>query len=198
MFRFLNLKALFCARIMPSHFHTSEPMLAITPALFLLIGPISPMKHVLIALALALGTMSCSKKEAVPPAVAPLTANSNTGSYKLDGRLVTCTAKAIVNNPSSGTVEYLYIVLTTTPQPATGAESLSLSYSKPRGQANSAYSSENPILFRNQQQPVMYMRLTTGVATNNAGGFSGEFTASISPSNSTLKITEGMFTDVRP
>ena len=152
------------------------------------------MKHVLLAFVLALGTMSCSKKEAVDP----ITANSNTGSYKLDGRLVNCTAKATTNNPSGGTVEYLYIVLTATPQPATGAESLSLSYSKPRGQANSAYSSSDIILFRNQQQPLIFTRLTTGVLTNNAGGFSGEFTTSSSPSQSATKITEGVFTDVRP
>lgn len=150
------------------------------------------MKHVLLALVLALGTMSCSKKEAVDP----ITANSNTGSYKLDGRLVNCTAKVTKNNPSGGTVEYLTVVLTTTPQPATGAEMLSISYSIPRGQSASAYTRNDVILFRNQMQPQVLGEVKGAISTNNAGGVSGTFTTS--QPQQYLNISEGVFTDVRP
>lgn len=138
--------------------------------------------------------MSCSKKDVVDP----ITADSNTGSYKLDGRFINCTAKATKYNPSGGTVEYLTIVLTTMPQPATGAESLSISYSIPRGQPASAYTGNDVILFRNQMQPAVLSQMKGPISTNNAGGVSGTFTTSITQSQTALTITEGVFKDVRP
>jgi hypothetical protein len=76
----------------------------------------------LLASALLLGAPGCSKKDD------PATNSGGTGSYKLDGTTITCQSKAYLRTATSGGMssDYLEVDLTTTPQPASGAEALKL------------------------------------------------------------------------
>ena len=158
------------------------------------------MKHTLLILAIAVGTLGCSKESTPDPTTATLaTPAPGTGSYKLDGRLVTCTAKATLFSPAGSNVDYLFVRLTTTPQPAAGEEALSVEYSKLPGQPASAYRSSSIVLFRNQEQPIFFnLSPTPTPATTSGGGDTGTFATTSIMQSPTLSITEGVFTDIRP
>jgi hypothetical protein len=144
---------------------------------------------------LLLSTLGCSKKEDAAPAA--------TGSYKLDGVVKTCQVTALSVPASSSTQvpgDQLLLTLTTIPQPAGGPEGVVLTFSKPAGQAPTAY----------QLDGFTYLLATSGVPYNNEvttlqeanGSYSGTFSgtpATTSTGNTPArKITDGVFTSVRP
>ena len=150
-------------------------------------------KHLLLALALGLSAFGCSKKNTTDP-VTPTP--SNTGSYKLDGRLVNCTGQTTLYSPAGGNVDYLFVRLTTTPQPAAGAEALSVEFSKTTGQPVSAYRSTSIVLFRNQQQPVFFAQSNTPFSITSTGGYTGTFATTSVSLSTPVTITDGVYTDV--
>jgi hypothetical protein len=154
-----------------------------------------------LAIGLLFSTLACSKKDD------PAAASVGTGSYKLDGTTITCQAKAYPSSATSGglTYDYLEIDLTTTPQPASGTETLKLFFFKQGGQPSNAYQLNDFALFTkgNTTSPYYFANdVTTLTATN--GGFSGTFSAKASsPAGGTApgpytSITAGVFTDARP
>lgn len=82
---------------------------------------------------LLLGTLGCSKTEDAK--------SSSTGSYRLDGTLKNCNAVASFRsiNTSGYTYDELAVSLTTTPQPASGAERLTVAFLKTAGLADTTY-----------------------------------------------------------
>jgi hypothetical protein len=154
----------------------------------------------LLATTLLLSTLGCSKKDD------PAAASVGTGSYKLDATTITCQAKAYPSSATSGglTYDYLEIDLTTTPQPASGAETLKLYFFKQGGQSSSAYQLNDIALFTkgNTTSPYYFANQVTTLTPNN-GGFSGSFSGQASnpiggvPGPYTA-ITAGVFTDARP
>lgn len=148
----------------------------------------------LLALALVMATAGCSKKED-PTATAP-----GTGSYKLDGRLIRCTARANVSVPVVGNGQTLLnIILTTVPEPASGSEQIMVEYSKTTGQPNSSYQPEPLRQYKGGQYWItFYDTLTRTLVETPGGGFSGTFSSSTVFQTPNAHITEGVFTDVRP
>jgi hypothetical protein len=154
----------------------------------------------LLATALLLSTLACSKKDD------PAATSVGTGSYKLDATPVTCQAKAYPSSATSGglSYDYLEIDLTTTPQPASGAETLKLYFFKQGGQPSTAYQLNDVALFTkgNTTSPYYFANQVTTLTPTN-GGFSGSFSAKASspvggnPGPYTA-ITAGVFTDARP
>lgn len=155
----------------------------------------------ILATALLFGTLACSKKDD------PAATSVGTGSYKLDGTTITCQAKAYPSTSTSGglTYDYLEIDLTTTPQPASGAETLKLFFLKQGGQPSSAYQLNDISLFTkgNTTSPYYFANDVTTLTTTN-GSFSGTFSAkAINPVGGNAPgpytaITAGVFTDARP
>lgn len=147
----------------------------------------------LLAAALLLNVLACSKKED------PTTdAAAGTGSYTLDGRMVSAQAAAVLTTTRTTTsqnYDLLDIQLVTTPQPQSGAETLDLTFQKPVGQPTTAYQlSAISLLNRGRAQNVAYANDVTTLSTTSGGGFSGTFSATATSST----IRSGVFTDVRP
>jgi len=152
----------------------------------------------LLATGLLLSTLGCSKKEDAKP-------TANTGSYKLDNTLYTCQAKASVTSYTSGNFSYdrLIIDLVTTPTPATGAETLHLSFIKDNNPLNNSYALFDVVLTtKGTPTPYFFSVDHTSVTPTSSGGFSGTFSANISSLYGTpppyTGITDGTFTDVHP
>jgi hypothetical protein len=148
----------------------------------------------LLATGLLLSTLGCSKKEEAAPVTM--------GSYKLDGTTKSCQAKAYVSSATSGGLayDYLELDLTTTPQPASGAEVLKLYYLKPSGQPTNAYILNSLELSVNNNLYSFGNNVST-LNSTTSGGFSGTFSATASRGTSAppyTYITDGVFTDVRP
>jgi hypothetical protein len=155
----------------------------------------------LLAATLLLGTLACSKKED------PAAASVGTGSYKLDAALINCQAKAYPSSATSGglTYDYLEIDLTTTPQPANGAETLKLYFFKQGGQPSTAYRLNDIAFFTkgNTTSPYYFANDVTTLTPTSNGGFSGSFSAKASnpvggSAGPYQAITAGVFTDARP
>ncbi|RZK32408.1 MAG: hypothetical protein EOO63_01435 [Hymenobacter sp.] len=143
--------------------------------------------------ALLLSTSSCAKKD--DPAASPAT---GTGSYTLDGRAVTSKATAVVNTTrttTGQTYDVLDVQLVTTPQPASGPETVDLVFQKPTGQPSAAYQLNTiSLLNAGRTQSISYANDATTLTTTSGGGFSGTFSATATGS----AIRSGVFTDVRP
>jgi hypothetical protein len=154
----------------------------------------------LVAATLLLSTLGCSKKEDAQP-------TASTASYKLDGATITCQSKAYTSSATSGglTTDYLQIHLTTTPEPASGTETLKLYYARQSGQGASSYVLTDATLFREGGKPKYYFATyTTTLSATSGGGFSGTFAAKngspagTPPTGTNVAITDGTFTDARP
>jgi hypothetical protein len=148
----------------------------------------------LLATGLLLSTLGCSKKD--DPAIL------SQGSYKLDGTTITCQSKAFVSSATSGGLSYDYLLvdLTTTPQPASGPETLKLYYQKPAGQPTNAYILST-IELSTKGGTFGFMSTVSTLNTTLGGGFSGTFSATAfrtgtQPPYST--ISDGVFTEARP
>ncbi|MGI4873864.1 MAG: hypothetical protein ACRYFX_22105 [Janthinobacterium lividum] len=151
----------------------------------------------LLATTLLLGTSNCSKKEDATPAVA-----SNTGSYKLDGQLVSCKATGYEYlHTSTQSHDSLQLELST-PGNANGMyDDLIVKFAKTAGSAASTYQVTavgyskghgGPVL-----QPISFPKDQKYTITRTAGGgYSGTFSGTNPVTSST--ITEGIFTDVHP
>jgi hypothetical protein len=149
----------------------------------------------LVTATLLLSTLGCSKKDAAAPTA--------TGSYKLDGVVKTCQVTALSVPASSSTQvpgDQLLVTLTTTPQPAGGPEGVVLTFSKRFGQPTAAY----------QLDGFSYLLGTSGTPYNNEvttlqetnGSYSGTFSGTPATTSTgttpVRKITDGVFTSVRP
>jgi hypothetical protein len=149
----------------------------------------------LVVATLLLSTLGCSKKEAAAPAA--------TGSYKLDGVVKTCAVTALSVPASSSTQvpgDQLLLTLITTPQPANGPKGVVFTFSKPFGQAPTAYHLDE----------FAYLLGTSGVPYTNevttlqeaSGSYSDTFSGTPATTSTgttpARKITDGVFTSVRP
>lgn len=152
----------------------------------------------LLATGLLLSIIGCSKKD--EPAA------STTGSYKLDNATMSCQATAststVITNGIS--IDYLFIDFITTPQPATGPETLRLYFVKPNVPTNNTYTLYD-IGLANDINTIPYSFSVTSatITSTSSGGYSGTFAGKII--NSTggtpapyTTITSGKFTNVRP
>jgi len=154
----------------------------------------------LVAGLLLLSALGCSKTD--DPA-----ANANaTGSYQLDNTTSSCQAKASTSTGGSGgvSVEYLTIDLITTPQPATGAETLRLHFAKPNVQGNTTYTLiEITLVNKGITVPYSFFVTNAALTPTGSGGFSGTFSGTlINPNGANpapyTTIANGKFTNVRP
>jgi hypothetical protein len=161
----------------------------------------------LLAAALLLSVLSCSKKEDDPVAAGP----TNVGSYKLDsrepntGQVVNrqVEAKAHLVFSTDANNDEVEVRLTTTPQPAIGVETLILVFAKPKGQPDTAYRYFGVSLYDGVAPlGLWFMNDRATITPTRNGGFSGTFTASrsimIGLANQKDYTLEGVFTDVRP
>jgi hypothetical protein len=146
----------------------------------------------LLATALLVGAWGCAKKDDPAPATIV-----GTGSYKLNGRTVTCYARASVLNNSTNTL--LQIYLTDTPARQSNTQTLSFFFQKPLGQPTSAYQSMGEIGYSaTSTSPNDFFTLQAPSPTETSGGgFSGTFSGTnLGPVQGA--ITDGVFTDARP
>jgi hypothetical protein len=152
----------------------------------------------LAAAALLLNTLGCAKKD--EPAA------SATGSYKLDNATISCQAKASTSTVLTNgiSIDYLFIDLVTTPQPATGPETLRLYFVKPNVPTNNTYTLYDIGLANDINTiPYSFSVISGTITSTNSGGYSGTFAGKIT--NSTggtpapyTAVTSGIFTNVRP
>lgn len=151
----------------------------------------------LTAILLLLGAAGCSKEE--DPKADP------SASYTLDGQARNC--KATQETTTASGYDYLTIGLTTTPQPSSGEEKLTLTFRKPTGQANTAYElvPVGSMLLQSSlsTQPINFFTkspIPRFTGNRVSGTFSGEAAASLSAGTYTIihTITAGTYTDVRP
>ncbi|MGI4865359.1 MAG: hypothetical protein ACRYFZ_15665 [Janthinobacterium lividum] len=155
----------------------------------------------LVATILLLSTLACSKKDEP----APTTPNPNTGSYKLDGQLVSCQAKAFEYPNRTGVYQdQLQIQLTIASASGT-IDNLLLGFSKNVGSPLSAYYFDGILhMTANSNaslQTRSYLSNTNFTLSRTAGGgYSGTFSATSSGLGGVASslVTEGVFTDVRP
>ena len=149
----------------------------------------------LFAVGLLLSTLACSKKAADP---------TSTGSYKLDGVLVNCQAQARTYTKQIASnvplEDYVEVDLTTTPQPASGAQVLRLVFHKQV--QNSTYIFDGINFYTNGNRTSDYYLSINGGITPTSGSFSGTFESEIiqaggSYSGPFFHVTEGVFTNVR-
>lgn len=143
------------------------------------------------AVGLLLSTQGCIKDPA------PV---FGTGSYQLNGVIKRCDVQSNVTYPvvSNQPYDRLDITLSTTPEPATGPENVTLTFTKGRAQPTTTY-----------QLTDMNYQATSGVSAtyplstvhlqeakgNYAGTFAG--TSSTGPTPSLFEITDGSFAGVR-
>lgn len=153
----------------------------------------------LAAASLLLITFGCAKKD--DPAAASAT---GTASYKLDNTTINCQARALTSSASSGGLayDYLQVALTTTPQPASGAETLKLYFFKQSGQPTSAYALTD-ISLETKGSTYAFANDVTTLTSPASGVFSGTFSATASPVGGTASgpyrtITAGVFTNAQP
>jgi hypothetical protein len=152
----------------------------------------------LLATGLLLSTLGCSKKDAATPI--------DMGSYKLDKELKNCKAETDERSYTIGSNDYkaLTVYLTTTPQPASGAEVLKLTFVKYASLADTTYRCDGMALFTQGEQisssqfyAPSYPKSPLTLTSDNrvSGAFAGSVTNS-SPSHAYGFISEGVFTNV--
>ena len=153
----------------------------------------------LLALSLLLGTSGCSKKQ---QDAAPAT----NGSYKLNGELIKCLVTAQTYSYTSGSqpIDFMDVYFTTTPQPASGEEVLTILFAKPAGQPTYQMTdiAADRCRYAAIKGRVLFNHLATAVAGSNntySGVFSG--TANTRPGTTPqvdYYFTDGVYTNVQP
>jgi hypothetical protein len=144
----------------------------------------------LVAIALLLSTLGCSKKNdpaAEHPAIV--------ASYMLSGTLIKCTASSQVVTSGLGT-DYLTLTLTTTPQPATGAQRLQLTFTKSTGQPLAAYQLLNLSMFQGNTTFQGYIPDRSTFTSSSSSSVSSNFSSTSIYPTIASDITSGIFTDV--
>jgi hypothetical protein len=153
-----------------------------------------------------LGTLGCSKKDdPASPAV-------SMGSYKLDGKTITCqvTAKGGYSTGSGHSgmdYDFMGITLKTIPEPTSGAETLEMNFARPNATTNYALSYFSFFTKGHYNADALFDINITGTLTvNRDGTVSGTFAAQTDPNGSSSNngyplyksITAGSFTNVHP
>lgn len=149
--------------------------------------------------------LGCSKKDDATPLAPPA---PNTGSYKIDGQLVSCPAKiyetlAASNSYLTNDELQLEIVAPTTA--ISTMNYLNVIFTKPPGSAASAYTmlSAFHIGIATAGQPAPQQGFVTNLkftlSRSAAGAYSGTFsgTCPATSARSSSVLTEGVFTDVQ-
>jgi len=147
-----------------------------------------------LAAGLLLSTLGCSKKQ--DPSAQSL---ANIGSYVYNGQVKNCTTKATLDTGNGANL--LGIDLTTTPQPATGSETLRLLFQKSAAQPVSAYTLVQIQQVYGGAVFALYNADSFTITSTSGGGFSGTFSSISHYSNPAItpqNFTNGVFTDVRP
>ena len=155
----------------------------------------------LLATGLLLSTLGCAKKEEPAPA-AP---DPNTGSYKLDGQLVSCQAKAFEYPNRTGVYQDQLQIQLTIASASGSIDNLLLGFSKSVGGPLSAYYFDGILHMTAPSNASLQTRSYLSnpsftLSRTASGGYSGTFSAT-SPGLSSVAssvVTEGVFTDVRP
>jgi len=147
---------------------------------------------------LLLGTLGCSKTEDAK--------SSSTGSYRLDGTLKNCNAVASFRSISTSCYTYdeLAVSLTTTPQPASGAERLNVVFLKTTGLADTTYRCISMNFYTNGERVLpaaifySYPYTKSPLAPTGNNEFSGVFAGPAANSSTAYgAISQGVFTNVR-
>ena len=162
----------------------------------------------LLALALLAGTLGCSKQTDPAPALV-----TGTSSYELTSRQVTSSlvtsrqvnGQAHVIASQDAGYDFLEVQLTTTPQPASGPETLKLYFSRQTGQPTTAYQLDDIVMYDHAklQGSPFENDVATIVATSN-GGFSGTFSGTLGHLTGGFindwyyTLEKGVFTNARP
>jgi hypothetical protein len=160
-----------------------------------------------VASLLLIGSTACSKKDDPAVSTPTVTPAPQTGSYTLDGRPTTCTAKCIVVEDYDANRQPIYKLLVslfsggTTSLPT---EVAVLTFTKPFGAANSAYKLQGVNIRTQYVTPSKQRNYSTvknyTVTKTSSGGFSGTFEATGDPTATyptSSTITQGVFTDVQ-
>lgn len=150
----------------------------------------------LLAAPLLIGTLGCSKKDDPAPVPVQVPA-SGTGTYTIDGRSVNCKATAVLGYTTTG-LTLLSVQLTTTPEPASGSEVLTMMLTKRHSEPVSAYEvTDFSIYYQKVPIAVVYFDNTAAITSTSSGGLSGTFSTATRYSSVKSIITNGVFTDVR-
>jgi hypothetical protein len=123
----------------------------------------------LVTTVLLLSTLGCSKKQDAP------TPEVNTASYIMAGQSKTCQAAAALS--STAGQDYLSLSLTTTPQPTSGPEWLSIGFAKSTGQPTSAYQLQQIYFYTNKRLSITFPDAVATVTSASNGSISGTFSA---------------------
>jgi hypothetical protein len=157
---------------------------------------------------LLVSTTACSKKEQDPaptptPTVIPA---SETGSYTLDGRTTTCTAKCIVAedyDANKQPIHKLLVSLFSGGNTGLITEVAVLTFTKPFGADVSVYQFQGGNIRSENVTPLTQRSYLSArkytVTKTSSGGYSGTFEAISDPTTATpasSSITKGIFTDV--
>lgn len=149
--------------------------------------------NLLVATGLLLSTLGCAKKDDPTPAPTP------TAGYTINNQTVKCTAAAV--HTTSNGADLLVLTFTTTPQPTSGPEVLTLTLTKPVSDDIKNYQtvgSNLTVTTTTGTKTTPYGTTTAAVYSGTvAGGLSGGFATYLTtPPNAT--ITGGYFTEVVP
>jgi hypothetical protein len=120
-----------------------------------------------------------------------------TAGYTLDGRIIKCTATSVQPTTNAGS-HLLVVTLTTRPQPASGPEVLTLSFTKPAGDPVKNFAPGiYQLITSTAAGPVTLVAVSNVAALySSSGGISGGFATSTLPSFSNMY--NGFFTDLHP
>ncbi|MGI4873868.1 MAG: hypothetical protein ACRYFX_22125 [Janthinobacterium lividum] len=158
----------------------------------------------LLAALLLLGTLSCSKKQEDDPTPAVA---SDTGSYKLDGQLVTCPKVTVFEYPNRGGLgaDELQIQLIQPVTATSTGDNMLLSFLKNGNAPVSTYYLKSAthltgLSTNNINWRLYNMNCQFTIASTASGGYTGTFSCT-SPGTgwpSASQLTEGVFTNVHP
>jgi hypothetical protein len=127
----------------------------------------------LVAATLLLSTLACSKKEDPKPAPTP------TAGYTLNNRDVKCNATGV--HTITNNTDLLVVTLTTTPQPTSGPEVLTITFTKPTSDPIGNYQTVGS-------------SLTTTTATGPATTIYGTSAGSVRAGSASDKVSGGFAT----
>jgi len=153
-----------------------------------------PTLTLLLAIPLLLSTLSCSQKDDPDPVQA---------SYKLDGNVQKCQAKATTSAGSIGARNYDFLDIDLRTLPAGEPETLTLHLYKLPGAPASTYLLHNLSVYPKGGLAPYNFAGTAFTLVVSEGSFSGTFSAVVNASSSSIPgpyttITDGVFADVRP
>lgn len=151
----------------------------------------------LVASAVLMSCLACSKKEEVSPA-------PNSGSFTLDGVAISCQAKVTRSAGSIGSTSYDFLNLDLAPpKPAGAVQRLVLHlYKVPGSPANTYQLSRLSVYSGGNGSPYNFAGKSFTLTETGEGSFSGSFTGEVKANSSSIPgpystIANGMFTKVQ-